>query len=72
MQNICVFQREYGGKRITIVVNLDPDFERSVVFDKSVVKFDKLAQCLSVDCESEATLKDDTLTIPAYSYVVLR
>lgn len=73
-QNVCVFQREYGGKVITIVVNLDPDFTREVVFDKSVINYQSMTEYLCVNYEKEVTLdeKTNTMSIPAYSYAILR
>lgn len=72
--NICVFQRLYGGKKITIVVNLDPDFTREVVLDKSALGYQSMTDYLCVNYDDEAKLDDstNTLTIPAYSYVILR
>ena len=73
-QNVCVFQREYGGKTITIVVNLDPDFTREVVFDRNVINYQSMTHYLCVDYEKEVILdeKTNTMSIPAYSYAILR
>ena len=69
---VCVFTRTYGGKTITIVVNLSYENEVSITLNQDELGFDKMTHYLCANYEDDVTYSDGTLKLPPYSYAIFR
>lgn len=69
--DIAAISKTYDGKTIYMLYNLSETDVKKVVLPKEQYSYTEIAGYLSVD-GGEVTLKGNTVTLPAYSVVVLR
>ncbi len=69
--DIAAISKEYNGQKIYLLYNLSETDEKKVELSKSEYGYKEIAGYLSVD-GGEVKLSGDTITMPAYSVVVLK
>lgn len=69
--DIAAVSKTYEGNTIYLLYNLSETDEKQVVMPAEQYGYTEIAGYLSADGE-KVTLKNDTITLPAYSVVVLR
>ena len=69
---VSVFQRTYNNSTVTIVANLSYDTPVTIKLDKETLKFEKMTQYLCATYADEVVLNGDEITLPAYSYAILK
>lgn len=69
--DIAAISKTYDGTTIYMLYNLSETEEKEVVLPKEQYGYTEIAGYLSAD-GGEVTLNEDTITMPAYSVVVLR
>lgn len=67
---ICAISKTYNGSTIYILYNLS-DTDKQVTLSKESYTYESIKGCLLVS-DSKPKLKNDTLTLPAYSIVILK
>lgn len=68
---VCVLRKTYGEESITIVINLDSEWEQQVTLPAQLGSL-ALKQTLLTDNSQKVTLANGVLTMPAYSIAILR
>ena len=69
---VSVFQRTYNDSTVTIVINLSYDTPVTLKLDKETLKYDKMCQYLCASYDDEVTLSGEEITLPTYSYAILK
>ena len=69
---ITVFQRTYNGSTITIVVNLSYENTYTINLNKEELGYTEMKQYLCANYNEDVTLDGDAITLPPYSYAILK
>ena len=69
--DVAAVSKTYNGSTIYLIYNLSDSEEKQIELPTAQYHYSEIAGYLSVD-GSEVTLKDDTVTMPPYSVVILR
>ena len=69
---ITVFQRTYNGSTITIVVNLSYENTYTINLNKGELGYTEMKQYLCANYNEDVTLDGDAITLPPYSYAILK
>lgn len=72
-KNVCVFQRTWNGKTITIVVNLAEEETAELKLDKASLGFTEMTHFLTTSLEQQVKFDGkETVTLPPYSIAIFR
>ena len=69
---VTVFQRTYNGSTITIVVNLSYENTYTINLNQEQLGYQAMTQYLCANYNEDVTLNGEAITLPPYSYAILK